>query len=656
MKRWLMGLLLVTVPAWCCGCDGGKDASGSAGEDSNGTSPATPADASSAKTAAAAEFVLPEVDVSGLPFAIQTKIGAARTVLRRTPDDLATIGELGALYFARGFPQAAAACFTHATEVEPEEYAWWYYLALANEQLGHAKQAADTYEKTLAVQAEYLQQHPEEKQKVYQPARLRLGRLLAQEEPQRAAELFQAVLKRRPKSAAAHFGLAECARVAGRREEAAEHYQRVLERAPDCGPAHEHLADILTARGQTAEAARHRRQAAVNPREPRFTDPLQMDLLRRGLHLEVWLQDAAVLIERGDPERAEQTLRTALEIDASGVRARQTFARLRIAQRRLEDGERLLREALEQRPDSIPLLEDFCTLKRMQNNSQAALPILERALSAKPDNAGVQFQVGSLLFSLGETDKALAAVRKAVELQPDSAAGHYHLGRLLAQKGDAEQARHEWEEALRLRPDYIEPRLDLCNALLDAGQQDAAIAMMRAAVESYPDSPQVHFYFGAILHRTGDTDAARREWTEALRLAPEYPDPRLDLITILWKEKNYAGVEANLRDGLRHAPASPDLANSLAWVLATSPVPEQRRGEEAVTWAEKACKATIYSSPQYLDTLAAACAEAGRFDEARRRIAEAIQLAEAAQLADETLEEFRQRQKLYEQKQPYREP
>ena len=52
---------------------------------------------------------------------------------------------------------------------------------------------------------------------------------------------------------------------------------------------------------------------------------------------------------------------------------------------------------------------------------------------------------------------------------------------------------------------------------------------------------------------------------------------------------------------------------------------------------------------KYLDTLAAALANAGRFDEARNKIAEAIQAA-----PENEVPSLRKRYQLYEQRQPYR--
>jgi len=95
------------------------------------------------------------------------------------------------------------------------------------------------------------------------------------------------------------------------------------------------------------------------------------------------------------------------------------------------------------------------------------------------------------------------------------------------------------------------------------------------------------------------------------------------------------------------------IASNLAWVLATSPEAIHRNGHEAVRLAEWACNATAYKSPPLLDTLAAAYAEAGQFDQAVSTTLQAIEIVRSnPKSPTSTLES---RLELYRAGRPYRE-
>ena len=81
---------------------------------------------------------------------------------------------------------------------------------------------------------------------------------------------------------------------------------------------------------------------------------------------------------------------------------------------------------------------------------------------------------------------------------------------------------------------------------------------------------------------------------------------------------------------LRLRPDNAEVMNSLAWIRASNAQAEFRDGADAVRLAQKACELTEYKVPLYVGTLAAAYAEAGRFDEAVATAAMAHDLALAA--------------------------
>jgi hypothetical protein len=74
-------------------------------------------------------------------------------------------------------------------------------------------------------------------------------------------------------------------------------------------------------------------------------------------------------------------------------------------------------------------------------------------------------------------------------------------------------------------------------------------------------------------------------------------------------------------------PPSPEQSNNRAWALATNPEPANRNGKLAVKLAEDACRRTGDQETVMVGTLAAAYAEAGRFNDAILTAEQACQLA-----------------------------
>ena len=101
-------------------------------------------------------------------------------------------------------------------------------------------------------------------------------------------------------------------------------------------------------------------------------------------------------------------------------------------------------------------------------------------------------------------------------------------------------------------------------------------------------------------------------------------------------------------------PLPPEENNNLAWSLATSSNASHRNGMLAVKLAEDACQRTQYRNTMMIGTLAAAYAEAGRFDSAIAAAQKAITLASKNSELD-LLQKNQELMALYVNHQPYHE-
>jgi hypothetical protein len=133
-----------------------------------------------------------------------------------------------------------------------------------------------------------------------------------------------------------------------------------------------------------------------------------------------------------------------------------------------------------------------------------------------------------------------------------------------------------------------------------------------------------------------------------VRLAP-YRGPIAGDVS---RKNHFASEMAAYRAVLTRAPGSSVALNNLAFLLATAPDPALRDGAQAVNYAQQACALTGHTNAATLTTLAAAYAEAGRFEDAVAAAQRACQLA-AAYAQPALLEQNLRLLDLYRRKQPY---
>jgi Flp pilus assembly protein TadD/4-amino-4-deoxy-L-arabinose transferase-like glycosyltransferase len=208
----------------------------------------------------------------------------------------------------------------------------------------------------------------------------------------------------------------------------------------------------------------------------------------------------------------------------------------------------------------------------------------------------------------------------SLQLNPDQPEVQYNLANVLMVQDKLDEAIVHYNEALLLKPDYLEAHSNLAKALARQGKLEEAIEHWQKLVQINPQEAMLHSNLGTAYSLLGQLDKAVLHWQEALRLKPDY-------VSVL---------------------------NKMAWLFATCENPDYRDAGRAVELAERGCKLTAYKEPRLLDTLAAAYAEAGRFDEAVRTAERALELAKLSG-EGQLVEDIDNRLKLYRQKKAYHE-
>jgi len=240
--------------------------------------------------------------------------------------------------------------------------------------------------------------------------------------------------------------------------------------------------------------------------------------------------------------------------------------------------------------------------------------------------------------------------RHALAVTRNNYVAHGDLGVTLFNEGRIDEAIPQFQETIRLRPDYADARANLGVALLNKNRIDEAINEFQEAIRMKPDDGNAHYNFGVALFKKARLDEAIGQFQEAIRLNPDDADARNRLATALELKNRFDALSSD-----------PVALNNLAWELATSQDASVRNGPLAVKLAERACELTHYQVAIAVGTLAAAYAEAGRFDEAVATAQKACTLAsdpgqkDLLQKNQELLELYRQG-KSYHQTSPAAKP
>ena len=364
---------------------------------------------------------------------------------------------------------------------------------------------------------------------------------------------------------------------------------------------------------------------ATLPTKPRQAKPIQpakepkpisSDLIEpRALKSEV-LDDSEVVIDGGDDgdaliDQAYAMTKTAKSIDqltqiidlleralkASPSEGRAQYGRTLLAWAHNRRGERY---AAEKRDDEA--LDDFATAISLDSKQWRAA-----------HNRGVSYAM------MGKYEEALEDFNRAIGLNRNYANTWYNRGEIRYERGDYEGAADDYTQAIRLAPQ--DPA-----AYNSRGHAYYRLNRIPEAMRDYDRAVQLDPQNGAILTNRGDAHA---------------------------HQGNYAAAARDFREAIRVSPQLGRAYQSAAWLMATSPDPRFRNAQLGLDAAQRAIQLDGDEDFRYLDTLAAAYANAGQYEQAIETQTKAIEVMKDAE--EGSGEALIERLALYQASKPFRE-
>jgi tetratricopeptide (TPR) repeat protein len=280
-----------------------------------------------------------------------------------------------------------------------------------------------------------------------------------------------------------------------------------------------------------------------------------------------------------------------------------------------------------------------------------SITLWEHTLQVTRDNSLAHYELGMLLErDPRRRQEALPHYAETVRISPQYAQAHHNLARALQREGRVPEAMRHYAEAVRLDPGYALAHFNLGILLLAHGRAEEASGHLQAALANHPEPGVVSFNLGRAFALRENWPEAVTNFRQALSLRPEVVRIHCSLAFALHKMGRTKEAEAQYRESFRLDPHWLESDNRRAWETATGPDAAVRNGLEAVELAQQVCQATGNANPYFLDTLAAAYAEAGRFDQAAATARAAIRLAASA----DHRQQLEARRRLYEKRLPFR--
>jgi tetratricopeptide (TPR) repeat protein len=253
-------------------------------------------------------------------------------------------------------------------------------------------------------------------------------------------------------------------------------------------------------------------------------------------------------------------------------------------------------------------------------------------------------------FKVGDFDTAIGKFTEAIAKNPQDSVAYNDRGLAYKGKKDFEHAIADFTEASRLRSDWL-AYYNRGVSYGEKGDPDRAIADFTKALKLNPKEPNVRadcfLGRGRAYFNKEKADSAMADLNAAIKLDDRNPEAYA-LRGVLHKiNHNYDRSLADYETAIGLDPLNARSFNVEAYLLAVCPMPKYRDGKKAVAYATKACELTNWEDATYVETLAAAYAEAQEFDEAIKFQMKAAEIDPKA--IDET------RLALYRQRQPFRE-
>ena len=302
-------------------------------------------------------------------------------------------------------------------------------------------------------------------------------------------------------------------------------------------------------------------------------------------------------------------------------------------------------------PESKKTRNEIAAVLSQLGQLELAKTHLEKALQSHPDSVATYINLGSISMNQRQYARAKKYYDKAIELAPNDPQILYNLGMTQEALDANEAALKDYSSAIAIQPDFPEAYLKRGTLHLKMQHLDAALSDLSEVIRLKPDSALAYKKRGVAYLQTGLNEQGLLDLSKALKLRPKDEELYNNRGMAYAASGQFAFAVTDYNRAIELNPDAPQVYNNLAWLLATCPDPRHRNGAKALVHAKRACELSQWSYFGSLDTLAAAYAEIGRFDDAVKWQKRGLEYA-----PEQSKSDLQSRLELYKMGKPYRQP
>ena len=306
--------------------------------------------------------------------------------------------------------------------------------------------------------------------------------------------------------------------------------------------------------------------------------------------------------------------------------------------------EALMRARLEKNPDNWFAHNVLGSALKEQGRLDEALSHIHEAIRLHPRHPQLRYNLGNTLLAQGRLEEAVESYQQALTIEPDHPKANNNLAVAFQQMDDLEGAIRHYRKQLNLSPMDARAHTNLGTALYEQGRRQAADDAFGRALELDPDWVSALEGRGDVARAQGRLEDAERYYQQVLGAQPASPGANYGLGAVRLAQGAPEAAMVHLRKAVVANDAYIGVLNDDAWRLATDPA--ARAPKQALALATLADQLTGHQVPELLDTLAAAQAANGEFEQAAQTLDRALMLA-AGGSAAQYIPQFRQRRDLY---------